>query len=83
MAPQLQHGLKALANRLDDYAEAIENPGAHEAEQDIRGAAQMLREMDEPTLLLPRLIAELKQIATFSADLDMRNRLRALLGELQ
>jgi hypothetical protein len=81
MAPQLQHGLKELTNRLDDYAQAIENPGAYEDERDIKRAAKLLREQVDPTPLLPRLIAEIKQIARQSRDADASASLRALLGE--
>jgi len=81
MAPLQDHSLSELANRLVDYADAIENPGAHEAQQDIRRAADILREVENPTPLIPRLIAELKKVATFSADLETRKTLRGLLGE--
>jgi ABC-type transporter Mla subunit MlaD len=81
MAPQLQHGLKELANRLNDFADAIENPGAHEAEQDIRRAAKLLGELVDPTPLLPRLMAEIKQVAGRCRDAEASASLRALLGE--
>ncbi len=81
MAPQIQHGLNELANRLEDFADAIENPGAHEAEQDIRRAARVLREVVDPTPLIPRLIDEIKQIAGRSRDVEAAAGLRALLGD--
>jgi hypothetical protein len=83
MAPSVEHGLGELAKRLEDWADSIENPGAHEAELDIRRAAKLLREVVDPTPLIPKLIAELKKIALFSTDVETRHALRALLGELQ
>jgi hypothetical protein len=43
----------------------------------------VLREVEDPTPLVPKLIAELQKIALFSADLETRQTLRALLGEMQ
>jgi hypothetical protein len=80
MAPSKDHTNAGLANRLIDYADAIENPGAHEAEQDIRLAAARLKELDDPTPLIPRLVAELTKAATFSSDPETRTVLRGLLG---
>jgi hypothetical protein len=82
MAPQRQHGLNELAKRLEDWADAIENPNAHEAEQDIRRAANILRDVVGPTPLVPRLVAEIKQIAARSHDAEAAANLRALLGDL-
>jgi len=62
----LRHNRRA-ATRLEDLADSIENPGAHEAEQDIRAAAARLREIDNPTPLIPRLVGELTKLATFSS----------------
>jgi hypothetical protein len=70
-----------IAAQLDDVADSITNAAAHESEQVIRRAAQRLRAIDDPTPLIPRVLAELRHIAAFSADLDMRRRLKALLGE--
>jgi hypothetical protein len=81
MAPQIHHGLNELAKRLEDWADAVENPGAHEAEIDIRRAAPLIREQVDPTPLLPRLIAEIRQIAGRSRDVEVAAGLRALLGE--
>jgi hypothetical protein len=83
MAPSVEHGLGELAKRLEHWADAIENPGAHEAEQDIRRAAKLLREVEDPTPLVQKLVAELRKVATFSADFETRQTLRALLGEAQ
>lgn len=83
MAPLVQHGLQELAKRLEDWADAIENPGAFEAEEDIRRAAKVLREVEDPTPVVQKLVAELKKLALFSADLETRRTLRALLGEMQ
>jgi hypothetical protein len=83
MAPSVDHGLHALAKRLEDGADAIENPGVHEFEHDVRRAAKLLREVEDPTPLVPKLVAELRKIATFSADIETRQTLRALLGEMQ
>jgi hypothetical protein len=80
MAPSKDHTNAELANRLIDHADAIENPGAHEAEQDIRLAAARLKELDDPTPLVPRLVAELTKVATFSTDPETRTVLRGLLG---
>ena len=81
MASSTDHSLSELANRLVDFADGIENPAAHEAEQDIRRAADILRDVENPTPLIPRLVKELTKVATFSSDLDTRRTLRALLGE--
>jgi hypothetical protein len=51
-------------------------------EVDIRVAAERLRRTDDQVALIPRVIAELRRIALFSADLDMKNSLKSLLGEL-
>jgi hypothetical protein len=83
MAPSVEHGLGELAKRLEDWADSIENPGAHEAELDIRRAAKLLREVVDPTPFVPKLIAELRKVALFSTDLKTRQELRALLGEMQ
>jgi hypothetical protein len=83
MAPSVEHGLGELAKRLEDWADANDDPAAHEAEQDIRRAAKLLREVEDPTPLVAKLVAELRKLATFSADLDTRRTLRALLGEMQ
>jgi hypothetical protein len=50
---------------------AIENPGAHEAEQDIRRSAKVLREVADPTPLIPRIIDEIKQIAGRRRDVEI------------
>jgi hypothetical protein len=81
MAQPLDQTNQGLATRLDDWADAIENPGAHEMEMDIRAAAKRLRDVDDPTPLIPRLITELRKAATFSSDLETRTALRALLGD--
>jgi hypothetical protein len=70
-----------LAARLEDHADAIENPSAHQLEADLRDAAAALREVDNPTPVIPKLIAELKKAALFSSDPATRQQLRALLGE--
>ncbi len=71
-----------LAQRLVDFADAIESPAAHEAEAAIREAAARLRQIDDPQPLIPRLIGELRHVALFSADLDARRKLKGLLGDL-
>jgi hypothetical protein len=80
MASSTDHSLSELANRLVDFADGIENPADYEAEQDIRRAADILRDVENPTPLIPRLVKELTKVATFSADLETRRTLRALLG---
>jgi hypothetical protein len=71
-----------LASRLIDHADSITNHAAHEMEQDIRAAAERLRRTDDQVPLIPKLVSELRRIALFSADLDMKNSLKSLLGEL-
>jgi hypothetical protein len=51
------------------------------AAQDIRHAAKVLREVVDPTPLIPRLIDEIKQIAGRSRDVEAAASLRMLLGE--
>jgi hypothetical protein len=81
MASSREHTNETLANRLADYADAVENPAAHELEMDLRAAAAALRELENPTPLIPKLTAELKRLATFSIDPEARAALRALLRE--
>jgi hypothetical protein len=81
MARSREHTNETLANRLVDYADAVENPAAHELEMDLRAAAAALREVENPTPLIPKLTAELKRLAASSSDLEARATLRALLGE--
>jgi hypothetical protein len=83
MASSPNHTPKELANRLVDYADSIENPAAHEAEKDIRAAAAVLREVEDPMPAVPKLVAELTKIATSSSDLEARQTARALLGQPQ
>jgi hypothetical protein len=81
MAPSREHTNETLANRLVDYANAVENPAAHELEMDLRAAAAALRKVENQTPLIPKLTAELKRLAMFSSDLEARAALRALLEE--
>ena len=82
MAQPLDQTNQGLANRLNDYAEAIDNPASHEMELDLREAARRLRDVDEPAPLIPKLIAEIRKAALFASDLETRTALRALLGDL-
>jgi hypothetical protein len=84
MAEGKEHTGAALASRLIDHADAIVNVAAHELEVDLRAAARLLQTMEQQpaaSALLPRLVAELKSIAAFSADLDTRHRLQTVLGD--
>jgi hypothetical protein len=81
MASSTDHSLSELANRLVDFADGIKNPSQHEAEQDIRRAADILLDVENPAPLIPRLVKELTKVSRFSADLETRQSLRALLGE--
>jgi hypothetical protein len=81
MASSTDHTYEALANRLIDRADGIDNPALYDMETDLRDAAAALRAAGEPTPPLQKLVAEIRHLATFSSDLDARKRLRALLGE--
>jgi hypothetical protein len=82
MAPSTDHTNQELANRLIDHADSITNVAAHQTEADIRLAAERLRHADDQTPLVPKLVAELRRIALFSADIGTKKSLQALLGEL-
>ena len=82
MAAETTNTNQELASRLIDHADSITNVAAHQMEVDIRAAAERLRRTDDQVPLVPRLVGELRRIAVFSADIDMKRSLQALLGEL-
>jgi hypothetical protein len=83
MALPENHESEALANRLTAAADGIVNSAAVGLERDLREAAEVVREVDRPVALLPRLLSELAKIANTSSDPETRRRLRRLLGEAQ
>jgi hypothetical protein len=82
MANAKDHTNQELANLLEDHANDLIGGGIkeHDAEPLVRLAAERLRRTDESIPLWPRVTGELRRIATFSADLDMKRSLQRLLG---
>jgi hypothetical protein len=74
--------LNALADRLADHADGIVNVAAHEMEQDIRLAAGVLRQVNDPPALalLPALHHEIASAAASCSDAATARRLRRLIG---
>ena len=74
--------LSDLADRLADHADGIVNVAAHEMEQDIRLAANVLRKVTHPVLpaLLPALHLEIERAAASCSDTVTVRRLRRLIG---
>jgi hypothetical protein len=74
--------LNALADRLADHADGIVNVAAHEMEQDIRLAAGVLRQVQDPPplALLPALQQEIEGAAASCTDAVTTRRLRRLTG---
>jgi hypothetical protein len=83
MATPKDHTNADLANWLEEHANGLIEGGRsdHDAEPFVRLAAERLRSTGDQTPLIPRLVGELRRIAIFSADLDMKRSLQALLGE--
>ena len=74
--------LTVLAARLTDHADSIVKVAAHQLETDLREAAAVIREIEAPTPVIPKLVAELTRLAVVCRDLDTRNSLLTLLGRL-
>jgi hypothetical protein len=83
MANRENHETQQLANRLVAAADGITNQAAVGLERDLREAAEVVRDVDRPAALLPRLLSELAKIANGTSDPEARRRLHRLIGEQQ
>jgi hypothetical protein len=81
MATTENHENQELASRLISAADGIVNQAAVGLEHDLREAAELIREMNEPTPLISRLMSELAKIANACPDAATARKLRRLLGE--
>jgi hypothetical protein len=73
--------LNALAGRLTDHADSIENAAAHELEMDLRLAARAVSQVEGiARRLSPALRIELERIATLCNDTMATHELHKLLG---
>jgi hypothetical protein len=72
-----------LASRLIAAADGIVNSAAAGLERDLRAAAEMIGEIDQPMPLLPKFVSELAKIANTTTDTDTQRRIRRLIGEAQ
>jgi hypothetical protein len=70
-----------LASRLISAADGIVNKAAAGLEGDLREAAGLIREIDRPVALFPKMMSELAKIANTTTDTDTQRRLRRLIGE--
>jgi hypothetical protein len=82
MGTPTNHENLELANRLIDHAESIVNVAAHDLELDLRAAAAMLREIEQPVPLLPRLVADLTHATRTTTDPETRRQLARVVGEV-
>jgi hypothetical protein len=82
MGTPSNHENQELANRLIDHAESIVNVAAHDLELDLRAAAAVLQEIENPLPLLPRLVADLTAIARTTTDAETRKQLARIIGEV-
>jgi hypothetical protein len=56
--------LTALAARLTDHADSIVKVAAHQLETDLREAAAVIREIEAPTPVMPKLSVAISTPAT-------------------
>jgi hypothetical protein len=82
MASTEDHDTAELARRLTSAADGITNHAASGLERDLRSAAALIEEIDNPLPVIPRLMSDLAKIANTTSDVDTQRRLRRLLGEV-
>jgi hypothetical protein len=81
MASPENHENQKLASRLKAAADGITNKAAVGLETDLRAAAELIEETDQPTPAIPKLVSDLAKIANTTTDVDTQRKLRRLLGE--